>query len=259
MTYNFHTHTARCSHATGTEEEYILRAISGGIRRMGFSDHVPLRFDDGFESAYRVPTDQVPAYFETLRALREKYRDQIELYIGFEMEYYRDCFPQMLADVKAAGAEYLILGEHFCVPEHPGPSLHSMRDHADEESIAFYVSTVIEAMNTGVFSYVAHPDLFRFSGDPAVYERHMRRLCRAAVETATPLEINFLGIRENRIYPNDAFWVIAGQEKAPVTFGFDAHDVESAYDEASIVKARAMVKNFGLNYIGEPELRLLRK
>ena len=44
MDYNLHTHTYRCSHATGTEREYIEAAISAGIKIMGFSDHIPFKF-----------------------------------------------------------------------------------------------------------------------------------------------------------------------------------------------------------------------
>ena len=120
MNYNYHTHTARCGHANGTEEEYIQRAIACGIRHMGFSDHIPCRFPDGYESYYRIPVDQVQDYFSTLNALREKYRDQIDLKIGFEMEYYPLHFDRMLANARAWGAEYLILGQHFIGNEHPG-------------------------------------------------------------------------------------------------------------------------------------------
>lgn len=73
-----------------------------------------------------------------------------------------------------------------------------------------------------------------------------------------PLEINFLGIRENRTYPTEAFWQIAGEEKAPVTFGFDAHNVQSACDSTSLEKALQMVEKYRLNYIGMPELKLIQ-
>ena len=49
MNYNFHTHTFRCHHASGTPEEYVLRAIDVGIEYMGFSDHFPYRFADGYK------------------------------------------------------------------------------------------------------------------------------------------------------------------------------------------------------------------
>ena len=58
MDYNYHTHTARCGHADGTEEAYILRAMENGITHMGFSEHAPFCFPDGYESYYRVPVAQ---------------------------------------------------------------------------------------------------------------------------------------------------------------------------------------------------------
>ena len=86
----------------------------------------------------------------------------------------------------------------------------------------------------------------------------MRRLCIASRELNIPLEINFLGIRDNRNYPNEAFWQVAGQEKAPVTFGFDAHTVDDACDRESQKKAEEMVKKYDLNYIGKPEIIKLK-
>ena len=39
MLTNYHTHTTRCGHAEGTEEEYILTALRCGYKVLGFSDH----------------------------------------------------------------------------------------------------------------------------------------------------------------------------------------------------------------------------
>ena len=36
---NWHTHTSRCGHAVGTDEEYVQAAIQGGLKTLGFSDH----------------------------------------------------------------------------------------------------------------------------------------------------------------------------------------------------------------------------
>ncbi len=35
---NYHTHTKRCGHAKGTDEEYVIAAIEGGFDELGFSD-----------------------------------------------------------------------------------------------------------------------------------------------------------------------------------------------------------------------------
>ena len=85
----------------------------------------------------------------------------------------------------------------------------------------------------------------------------MKRICAAAKALNVPLEINFLGIREGRHYPYEPFWKLVGEEGAPVTFGFDSHDVDAAHDTASLKRAEELVAQYGLNYVGKPEIRLL--
>ena len=72
-----------------------------------------------------------------------------------------------------------------------------------------------------------------------------------------PLEINFQGIREERAYPKEAFWEVAGKIGCPVTFGFDSHQTHAAGDIKSFPKAMEMVEKFKLNYIGKPKLKSL--
>ena len=253
MNYNYHTHTIRCGHATGTPEQYVIRAIDGGIKHMGFSEHMPHVFSDGHESGYRLPMAEARAYISEIRALREKYKGQIDIKVGFEMEYYPSQFESMLSDARSLGAEYLLLGQHFIGEEYPG-GRYIFRETDCEEHLSEYVDNCIEGMRTGMFSYLAHPDLPNFTGDDAIYEREMKRLCIAARELSIPCEINFLGIRDRRTYPRRRFWRIAGDVGVPVTFGFDAHDVQAAADSTSLEVAMALVDEFGLNYIGEPPL-----
>lgn len=256
MNYNYHTHTTRCGHASGTEREYIERAIANGIEYMGFSDHATFVFPDGYESHYRVPLAQAADYFETISALREEYKDRIDIKIGFEMEYYPAYFDAMLKMVKELGAEYLILGQHFLGSEHPS-GYATYRKNESVKDLKEYTDSVIKGMESGVFTYVAHPDVLMFRGDDAIYKSEARRLCEASKACGIPLEINFLGIREGRIYPNMLFWEVAGEVGAPVTFGFDAHEVAAAYDGDSLKVAQEMVEKYGLNYVGRPQVRPL--
>ena len=253
MNYNYHTHTARCGHASGQDEEYVLRAISCGVTDMGFSDHMPLSFADGHESYFRLPIAQVGEYRDSVRALRDKYRDRIRLHLGFEMEYYPSRFDEMVALARSYGAEYLILGQHYIGEEWPNGSYVAF-DSDSEAQLTEYTDCVVAAIRSGVFTYVAHPDLFCWTGDPELYRQQALRICEASLAHDVPLEINLLGIRAGRAYPKDAFWAVAGQVGCPVTFGFDAHTPQDAYDGNSLKVARRMVTEFGLNYIGTPRL-----
>lgn len=172
------------------------------------------------------------------------------------MEFYEPFFETMVNNAISFGAEYLILGQHFLEEDLPG-AFHSTKGTDSEALLEQYVRTVVSAMNTGVFTYVAHPDIFYFTGENTVYQKHMRNICIASREKDIPLEINFLGIREKRKYPFELFWEFAGEEGSPVTFGFDAHQPKDAGEQISFLKAMELVHRYQLNYIGKPKLRKL--
>ena len=254
MDYNFHTHTTRCRHAEGTDEEYIKCAIEAGIKHLGFSDHAPYIFPDGYENRYRVQMHNGKSYVDDLRLLREKYKDKIEISIGFEMEYYPAYFDDMLRIARNLEAEYLILGQHFILSEHPdGIGAGGPTD--SEEQLRIYVDEVISAMETGVFSYVAHPDVMCFTGDDGIYEREIARLAEASLRLNIPLEINLAGIRYKKFYPADKFWKVVGKVGAPVTIGYDAHKASDLLNTEQLWAADEIIKRHKLNYIGKPALK----
>lgn len=254
MDYNYHTHTYRCSHATGTPLEYVERAIENGIKYMGFSEHFPFKFPNGKQTEYRLKVEEVADYFDEIGELKRKYSDKIDIKIGFEMEYYEEFFDEMVENARKYKADYLILGQHFIDAECWGNIRYPSFATQKVEDLKDYVDRVVNAIRKKVFTYVAHPDMINFVGDEKVFFEEYRRICVASREYNTPLEINFLGIRDNRIYPNEKLFKVVGEEKSPVTFGFDAHDVMASYDGESEIKAKELVKKYNLNYIGRPEI-----
>ena len=51
---NYHTHTTRCYHASGKDEEYVKAAIKAGIKELGFSDHTPWHYASSFKATMRI-------------------------------------------------------------------------------------------------------------------------------------------------------------------------------------------------------------
>ena len=72
MKTNYHTHTTRCMHATGSDEDYVLSAIKGGYQELGFSDHTPWKYHTDYVADMRMFPEELPGYVESLRSLREK-------------------------------------------------------------------------------------------------------------------------------------------------------------------------------------------
>ncbi len=245
MRANYHTHTPRCRHAVGAERAYIERALAGGLELLGFSDHAPFTYaDPGYDSGVRMFPEELEGYVDTLAALRAEYAGRIELHIGLEAEYYPALFPQLLDRLRGLEVEYLLLGQHFLGNELGEP--YCGRPTADRSTLDRYVSQSIEGMDTGAFSCFAHPDLIRFVGDAAEYDRQMHRLCRAAAERNIPLELNLLGLREGRNYPDERFWRIAGEVGNSVILGCDAHRPEHAWDPESEARALALAERCSL-------------
>ena len=254
MLYNYHAHTKLCRHAEGEMEEYVKVAIDNGIKYMGFSDHIPFKYPGDYESGYRILTSEIEGYVSEINRLNNEY-DNIDIKIGFETEYYPEYFETMFKNAVSYGAEYLILGQHFIDYEYPKEErIPSSRPFDDVSILKLYVQRVTDAMKTGVFTYIAHPDMIHFVGDKNIYREEIRKICALSKKLSLPLEINFQGIREGRNYPEDDFWGVAGEEQSPVTFGFDSHAPEFAYDGESLVKAKALVEKYNLNYIGKPKI-----
>ncbi|MBE6657214.1 MAG: PHP domain-containing protein [Ruminococcaceae bacterium] len=261
LTANYHTHTPRCHHAQGVETAYIEAARAAGMQILGFADHAPMIFDEGYVSDFRMLPEQTEIYAMTLDALKHRYAGQISIYIGYEMEYYPRYFARSLASICRYPVDYLILGQHFFENEFPPERAKSRSDGysgaaTDEEwKLGLYVDRVIAGMKTGAFSCVAHPDLIHFIGDDETYRRHIVRLCECAKDMQIPLEINLLGLGGGRAYPNDRFWRIAAEVGCTAILGCDAHTPDMLTDTAVIEDGFRYAEQFGITPVQQLHLR----
>lgn len=248
MFANYHTHTSRCRHAQGAEQEYIERAIERGLDELGFSDHCPYLFPVGYVSGFRMFPYQYKDYVETLLHLKDKFNGRIRLLIGLETEYYPQCFEDFLSFTESIyKPDYLILGQHFLNNEYDG--VYCGKEYTELDHLRRYTDQVIQGMDTGRFAYIAHPDLLRFSGDKDQYYEEALRLCQAARIRDIPLEINFYGINDKRHYPREEFWKAAGESGAPVIFGCDAHTPDALARPEDEHAALKIAEKYGLHVI----------
>ncbi len=222
MKTNYHAHTHRCNHASPDERAYIEAALREGFKIYGFADHVPQPFRGEYYSHMRMRPELTADYVGTLASLRDEYRGEIDIHIGFEAEYYPALFADLLRLLEPFPYEYLILGQHFLGNEegeaYTGVAFES------EATLTRYVDQCTEALETGAFSCFAHPDIPHFRGSETFYRTEMRRLCRAARACGVPLEWNLLGYRTHRQYPAPAFWEEAAAVGNKAILGWDAHD-----------------------------------
>ncbi|MGL4847821.1 MAG: histidinol-phosphatase [Clostridium sp.] len=250
---NFHTHTTRCLHATGSDEEYILEAIKSGYTTLGFSDHAPYP-DNRF--LYRMQFEELDEYYDSIFKLKEKYKDKIEIRIGLEIEYNSEMnfyYEELLKKF-----DYLVLGQH--VTPHTERFINNFELDNTEDYIAYALS-IKEALETGYFAFLAHPDLIflnKFSLDSnGVLAREI--ILDAAASNDTILELNANGIRKGKFtfldgeryaYPDHRFWELASKRNIKVLISADAHDPSELSDKA-LDTALELSKEWKLNLVSD--------
>lgn len=265
MTVNYHTHTRRCGHAGGEDREYVEKAIELGFTELGFSEHAPMPFPDDIPQAnldrllaMRMKMHETDAYFESLLSLREEYKNDIKIHIGFEAEYFECCFDRFIEYISDYPVDYLILGHHFGNP-YTEPMVHNGTATNKDHLIKNYVDEIVKGISTGKFTYIAHPDLMFYKRSLEVYEAEMTRLINCANEHKIPLEINFYGLQEVRNYPTLAFWQLANDIGCDVIFGSDAHKPENLRNPYAMKAAESMMKNFkNLSLLEKFEFRSIK-
>ncbi len=244
MLANYHTHTMRCGHAVGEDREYIEHAIKHGMKVLGFSDHCPWVYENGYVSGIRMKLSELDDYFGSLTALKKEYASDIKIYIGFEAEYIPELMAaqdKLLADYPV---DYMILGEHSTAPEYE--AVYAGAHSCSEDALKKYVDLIIEGMESGRYKYAAHPDLFHFIGKDEIYEKHFKRLCEYMKEKNFPIEINLLGVRDGRHYPSDRFLKIAQKVGNTAVIGCDAHFPEALSDPEPMKRCRDIAEKYSL-------------
>lgn len=238
INYCYHTHTSRCGHAIGEDEEYVLHAIKLGIKRLGFSDHIFL--PNFVQKGIRGNYEQLDEYLSSINHLKEKYKDQIDIIVGFEAEY----FPTYLSYYKflldSHRIDYLILGQHF----HQG---REGLEYFPNNNPTTYVGDIISGLYSKLFTYVAHPDIYLLwckSWDEKSIEG-ARRILKACEDTRTPIEINIGGMRVNRPYPSKEFFELSKEYNVEYVIGVDAHRPQD-FNKEDIDKALKFMEEVGI-------------
>ena len=253
MIANYHTHTPRCHHAIGREREYVENAIKSGLKTLGFSDHSPMYFDTDYYSNFRMRPEEIDEYVSTLLALREEYKKDINLLIGFETEYYPKYFEKYLEMIAPYPIDYIIMGQHFVGNEIGARHNYQPTDKVDQ--LEEYVNQVLEGLSTGRFTYLAHPDMINFTGSDEAYYAPMKKLCEGAKKLNIPLELNMLGVWEKRIYPSERFFRIAAEVGNDVILGLDAHQPDRILEEDVLRNAHALAEKCGVRLIEDVQVR----
>lgn len=257
---NYHTHTYRCKHAMGSDERIVKAAIESKTDILGFSDHCPWNwFPKEYDSYARMEPEFFPEYCRSIRKLRDKYRDQIELHLGIEAEYYPNHMQELRELVAEHGIEYVIMGGHSdeLNPIDNPEAYYFGRDCVDAQGLMRYAENVIGAIESGFFAYIGHPDLFMrgypdFDADCA---KASRMICEAAAKHHCILEYNVSGFELAREqgrtvgFPHPEFWQIAADCGVHAIIGHDIHSIKAMKDTLLYPEAVRVLEKLGIKRV----------
>lgn len=231
--FNYHTHTKRCGHADNnmTDEDFVKLFIKKGFTKIAFTDHCPQKEKIDFRRNMRMQYSEKDEYLSSIKVLKEKYKDKIEIEIGFEVEYLPGQEENLL-ELKNE-TDRIILGQHFIYDtDNKNLKIFRRNDFTDDDLLKYaeYIKISVEKKISDI---IAHPDLYMLSrkefGSCESKVAHL--ICSVAEKYSVPLEINLTepvlyltGKREKIIYPCKEFWEIASEYKnLKVVYGIDAH------------------------------------
>jgi len=250
--HNYHTHTARCGHAIGSDEEYVIEAIKAGYQTLGFSDHIMI-----------PDVKRNEEYFDSIALLKEKYKQQIDIKIALEVEYYPYYLPLYKKYLDEGKVDYLILGNHGLIGENEKDRKNQIvfiEPFDDDSYLDLYYDCLKKAVETKMFKYIAHPDCFLKGygkwDEKAINLTH--KIAKLLQDNNLYAELSASGVRSRKkviyngkevaAYPFKKFYEILKQYNIEFVLGCDAH-APTQLDDYAIKYVTDMAKELKLNVV----------
>ncbi len=257
---SYHNHTVLCD-AKNTAEEMVLAAIAKGMPEIGFSAHARMPGDPD----WCLTAEGEREYFETVTALKEKYKDQIKIYLGIEQDFYSEpiAYPY---DYVIGSVHALDVGEKLIdidldpktvrqnVEEYFGGDPYAYVEHFYETAAKVYEKTKCDI--------IGHLDLVTkfLDRDPLFSEEHPRYIAARAkaidslLKAPAVFEINTGGIYRGYrtvTYPNIQTVKALYSAGARFVINADSHSVDSV--DFMLSEVAEELDSLGIPYVTKLE------
>ena len=209
-------------------QRYLEAAEREGISELGVSEHIH-RFTEALtiwdHPFWRTnATDELAEYCEFVRST--------PLRLGIEMDYVPGREDRIAAVLDRYELDYVVGSVHFLSEGAvDDPDFDVWRCDGDPDRVwARYFETLVEAVRTGLYDILAHPDLVKYWGDDRPQPRrdprfHYEPVIEAIAEVGIAVEVSTAGWRKpvGELYPSDAFAEMCLDAGAVFSLSSDAH------------------------------------
>lgn len=247
---SYHNHNYLCLHAGGTVYDYAIMAKEKGLKTFGISDHGPSTvYSDrmNYETFY---TKYLPQ-FDLVKDL------DINVRCALEMEYNNKEIEEI--NFLCGKVDYLVLGQHYIYKDDKYKMVH--KEKLTDEDFILYKDIVIEALNTGLFKILAHPEIVFFNTYKIseIGLKCLEDIILEAKRLNVLLEVNVNGMRRKGIndllyrYPRQEYLDLLKKHQAKCIVSDDAHDPKYIVDNYTKILYSYLIEE-GFNLVMDPKL-----
>lgn len=242
-----HIHTERCGHAVGTVDQYVAAGVRRGLLGMVITEHLALPEELDPHHDLSMPQCDLDDYLVEVDLARQRF-PEIEVVAGIEADFLpgrEGATAAALADAKnrSDGVRMVLGSVHFMGDwVFDDPSRLGEWDHHDVDTAwRDYFSLWCDAVRTGMFDVMAHPDLVKKFGHRPTFDPQelYAEAARVAGAAGVLIEVSTAGLRKpvGELYPGHDLLRAFRQAGVAATAGSDAHEpsevgylIETAYD-----------------------------
>ncbi len=236
--YNFHSHTQYCDgHAN--MRDFALAAIEQHFTHYGYSPHAPIPVD----SPCNMATEDVDKYIAEFKALKEEFKDKIQLFFSMEIDFLGDLWGATDKYFDNLNLDYKISSVHFV----PCDSIFIDTDGCFDKFkvkmgkyfkndiryvVEMFYHQTLTMIERGGFDIIGHFDKISQNANyfkPGIEDEHWYKMLIYDVldvlrASNLTIEINTKSIAEHhRFFPNERYFKELKQFNLPVIFNSDAH------------------------------------
>jgi histidinol-phosphatase (PHP family) len=222
---DYHTHTARCGHASGRPTEYVQAARALGLRGIGIADHLPLL--PQADPELTMGAADLPDYVAEVQALKADFPGYVLL--GVEADFRPHTVTEVGDLLDAYPFDYVIGSVHF-LEDWAFDDPRFVSEYADreiDEVWVQYFQLLGDAAESGLFSIMGHLDLVKKFGyrPTRSLDRELDHVVDRVARSGVLVEINTAGLHKpiGEAYPDPDILRRLCEADVPITFGSDAH------------------------------------
>lgn len=236
---NYHSHCSFCD-GRAPLEEFVKEAIRQGFYSYGVSSHAPLPFP----TQWTMEWGQMEAYLDEFKNLRSKYADEIELYVGLEIDYLNEesnpsvaRFTELPLDYRIGSVHLLYdaAGEVVDIDCSPAVFKERVDRHFNGDVlrvIRMYFDRLFRMVELGGFDVLGHADKMHYNAscyhpgllDEPWYEALMKDYFSLVASRGYLVEINTKAFDSlGTFYPNSRYWELMKEYQIKVLVNSDAH------------------------------------